>query len=356
MALSILCSIVPFLFYKKGKWRKNSIFILISIICTIIMCTTYQASSGIYITLAIILGLKSQESKLYYALLSKSIISFLAGLIIFKLFILTPVDGYASNNFLEISNFIPGSIKNYQKYFQLFFSDFRWHWIIAICIVVVAFILSTTAVSRKKIMILVLNILSLLGIILLSFGLYPFMEKPIFASRAMYGIFINFAFMSIFAANYKLNYVGKICNLYLAYAIFVCALTYGNTVNIQKSYAIYRMGLVASDLNQIVPAEGNNILIDFDGYIGYAQPVTKICNKYPVISRIVPFFFHDDTSWWGDRYFRYYYGMNNYNYTGHLKEFDKSKMKLVKSTNMHNIYQNGNNVLVLLKKQDATQN
>lgn len=54
MALSILASVMPILFFKYGYAR----YLLAVIIGNLIMCTTYQASSGIFPMLVILLCLK----------------------------------------------------------------------------------------------------------------------------------------------------------------------------------------------------------------------------------------------------------------------------------------------------------
>jgi len=54
MGLSVLASIVPFLFMQN-----NIVFSLSSIISLLIMCMTYQASSGIYIIIVIMLCFKA---------------------------------------------------------------------------------------------------------------------------------------------------------------------------------------------------------------------------------------------------------------------------------------------------------
>lgn len=57
MAFSILVSIIPFIFYKKVLNIKNQIpFIITSIVGTLLMCMSYQASSGIFPLIALFLS------------------------------------------------------------------------------------------------------------------------------------------------------------------------------------------------------------------------------------------------------------------------------------------------------------
>ena len=50
MSLSILVSILPFIF-----WESRKLFSLCSVVCIYLMCNSYQASSGIYIVMTLTL-------------------------------------------------------------------------------------------------------------------------------------------------------------------------------------------------------------------------------------------------------------------------------------------------------------
>lgn len=62
MALSIFASIFPFLVYKNNK-KSKILFSITLIIGTIIMCTTYQAASGIIPLITIFLAYNYWENK-----------------------------------------------------------------------------------------------------------------------------------------------------------------------------------------------------------------------------------------------------------------------------------------------------
>ena len=63
MALSVLFATIPFIFYKKEESNKNALFVIVSIICTFLMASSYQASSGIFPIITIILALKIFSNK-----------------------------------------------------------------------------------------------------------------------------------------------------------------------------------------------------------------------------------------------------------------------------------------------------
>lgn len=120
MSLSILVSIIPFLFI-----RNNRNFIIVSTICLLIMITSYQASSGIYIMLTLFLvfkGILNKNYKKAFYLCISAIISYIICLIIFKS-IHNPILSYAASDVLPINYFIDGVIKNITTYFSLFLED-----------------------------------------------------------------------------------------------------------------------------------------------------------------------------------------------------------------------------------------
>ena len=85
MALSVLFATIPFIFYKKEESNKNTLFVIVSIICTFLMTSSYQASAGIFPIITIILVLKmfsnKEEKKEIFKFIYKSVIGYVLGLI-----------------------------------------------------------------------------------------------------------------------------------------------------------------------------------------------------------------------------------------------------------------------------------
>ena len=110
MALSVLFSIIPFLFYKKDKNNKNKEYIIISIIFTFLMCASYQASSGIYpmivISMALIMFNNMEDKNEILKFIIKSCISYGVGLILFKLTLIGKTY-YLDSGLLSIKDIIP---------------------------------------------------------------------------------------------------------------------------------------------------------------------------------------------------------------------------------------------------------
>lgn len=353
MALSVLCGILPFVFYKVKN--KNYAFIIASFLCTLIICTTYQASTGVFPTTVLLMALlmfnQKQPRKEILKFILISTASYLAGILIFKFFIMTSVDDYVSTNILSLGNLIPGTLANYRHYVATIYHDFRFRWLLVMALIMLTFIITNVFRSKqKKLIASIASVIVLFGALALSFGVYPLLQVPLFDPRAMYGFFTNLALLAIVAVDYRYAYLAKLCATYLAYAFIIFLIAYGNALSMQKQYTERRIELVNNDLNEISAGEEHPIKVDVDGSIGFAQTVWHMSGKYPILTRIVPVLFCDDEDWyWGTIYMYNYYGLNGIESNFGGDEFDKSTMKLVRQTRTHDIYQKGENVLVELK-------
>ena len=135
IALSILFAVFPLLF-RKGK---SIAYIFISMICTIALCTTYQASSGIYPILVILLILKMWNNKESIKRIGKfcldSVAGYGLGLLFFQLVIMVPVDTYVSSSLAVDKLFY-----NLHFYYTLISEDFKPYWIVLVAILMLGFV------------------------------------------------------------------------------------------------------------------------------------------------------------------------------------------------------------------------
>ena len=354
MALSILCAILPFLFYKKEN--KPYGYILAGAISTILVCTTYQSSTGIFPAITVLLALamfnKKEDWKNIMRFVLYSVVAYIAGMLIFRFFIMesTLESGYVNGDLLEIGNLIPGAVGHYLDYAKIFYHDFSAKWLAVLAVIVISFIITNCIKTKRSIFFaLPVSILAVVAVGALSFGAYPFIQQPIFSPRAMYGAFTNLALLAIVAVDFNKAYIPRICSVYIAYAFIVFAMSYGNALNVQKTYVEYRISLVANDLNSIYAENSDDMQLDVDGTVGLAPSVANLANrKYPVIRRLVPVLFGDDNWMWGTAMINYgHYPI--YGTSRRAEEFDASGMELVRRTRMHDIYQDEDKVLVELK-------
>jgi hypothetical protein len=113
MALSVLGAIMPLLYRKRSEIS----YIVVSAIGTIIVCTTYQASSGIYPILVILLMLRmwinqEENNSRIIRFCIQSIIGYGVGMVVFRTFLMTSTDSYVSNSLPGIKSFIPNFVQN----------------------------------------------------------------------------------------------------------------------------------------------------------------------------------------------------------------------------------------------------
>lgn len=353
MALSILFSILPFFCYRTAKHWRNYAFIIASIIGAILMCTTYQSSSGIFPALTIILAFAGFLEKrplidiIRFTVLSA--VAYCCGVLFFQVFIMEPVDGYVSNTIWPLAEIIPGAIDNFKTYKELFFIDMRQRWLIVVAIVLLSFVVTSTIRTKRNRFVTIIATVFVLAIILaLSFGAYPLIVRPLTAPRAMYGIFVNLAFISILTVTYRYSYFSKFCTTYLAYAFLVLTLTYGNALNVQKRYESYHMQLIVNSLNGLSPSKPINVYLE--GTLGYSEKVQHLFSKYPILPRLIPATLSADNQYWGLRQITYEFPLPGVSaaFEGNP---DLNKLSLVKSTRTHDIYQKDGTVVIKLKNK-----
>ena len=295
MALSILVSIVPFVFYKsENKNRIYDILYSISIILgTIIMCTTYQASSGILPLVTIFLAFNLWNNKKFKCairLVSITFLNYLIGLLIFKLFIVVPSNYYAAETMFSISEMIPGFIDNLLKYYNYLVNDFRYIWFIFIGIIMIAFIISKILDSKHNRGIAFLGSLLFVFVsLLVVFGLYPCLEKTIYAPRAMYAVGVLISLYGINITSREGMYLSKFLVFCLVWCFITFSFTYGNCLSNQKDYIEFRVQMVVNELNDLeLMNKDSNKMIKIEGTMGFAPAIENMPDKYKnFVKRII---------------------------------------------------------------------
>ncbi len=352
MALSILASVFPLLFIDKNK----RLFSIITIISAIIMCTTYQASSGIFPILIIFYSFytwcrneKSNKDILKDLLISA--LSFIVGMIIFKVFLMRPIPGdtYVSIKLSNLMSLIPNFFSNLLKYYSLVITDFRKLWLLLLGIIILSFIIVCLFTSQKnKVLTFIITIITLLLSFILSFGVYPLLDKPLFFPRAMYGIGIIIALMCLIIANSSKFNILKLFYCALVWSFISFAFTYGNALAEQKRYTDFRVQLVINDLNNLeIMNNGLVKLVQLEGNIGKSPIIDNMPDKYKMINRLVPSTFGG--SWaWNIQYFYTYFKIPNI-YIDYDKDLKEINLPLLKDTMYHQIFGNDNNILIVLK-------
>lgn len=344
MAISIFSSVLPFVF-KSNKLS----FALTSIIGILITCTSYQASLGVYPMLVVAISYvmytanKKNVIKDIINFISYSTIFYIISLLIFKFFILKPVNSYVTSNISILS--FPD---NFFTYLKLLKDDFPTWFEGLVGIAFISFVVSSFFVIKNKFTNFVLSILVVISFILLSFGLYPFLEKPLFATRAMYGFGVACSLIFILTITNINKFYFKLPFICVAWCLFSFSLLYGNLLYQQKKYTDFRTNIILNELNVLTVKHKINSLT-LVGSIGHAPVLKNALKEYPVLNRLIPVQLQQNWMW-GYYELEYYFKFNNIKFLpiDTLKsEFKNSS--IVKEGYFQDFRTNGERLFIVLK-------
>lgn len=369
MAFSIFASILPTAFRKK-KWYPAVAFLGV-----LGMCCTYQASSGIFPMVVIAYtigciarneGTKKERGSFFLI----SALCWLAALGFYKLVIMNLFyrePSYVSASLPSLPELLPTYLDHMGQYLSLVRSDFRVQWLLFAALIVLFYLLfqigstvkTGTSLSAGQKAGRILLILAGTGLMtVLMFGIYPFLSKPIFACRAMYGFCVLLCLLALgtteslpdrkilVRAGRALAVLSVCC---LSWCFFSFAFTYGNALDQQKSYIETRMQMVTDDLvaNNIIP-EDQEVNLTMEGSLGYSPVVERISEHFPILEgRLVPGMFTDST--WGFGNYMDYYPLPNVRYEG-ADSFPSGDLPLVRDTSLYKVCSDGTSIRVIWKE------
>lgn len=355
MALSILVSIVPFLFIASKK-----AFFFCSVVCLLIMCMTYQAASGIYLLIVTILcfqdwNSREKPNKKIFSFIGTAVLAFCFSMLIFRFFLMKPADYYVSNAMHPVSHIILGAFSNIKEYTMIIHHDFGIIWKTAIAFVLLFFITKSIHVSlQKKLLSFFISILVIGISFVLSFGVYSLLITPLFAPRAMFGFGAFLAILGIYVvSNYKK--IAIVSAIALSWCLFTFAFSYGNALADQARYAEFRISILLYDLSALYP-KVDGLSIQLKNSIDYAPSIKNTAKRNPIIERLVQKRLAEDLCW--DNF--YYLGHFNYGQysmahitantsNDHYIDFDSLNLPVVLDTYYQTIQSDGTRILIVLK-------
>lgn len=353
MALSILASVFPFLFFAKRK-KYNILFFVFTLLGTLIMCLTYQASSGIIPIITLFLSFnywRKKENNEALKILVTSFLGYILGLLIFKFFLMIPYEGYVSNSMFPLKDLFFGAINNLKKYYSYIINDFRNIWLILLSLVLVCFIIRMIKYSKQnKLLTFLLTLILIILSLCLAFGVYPLLKLPLFRGRSMYGIGIPIVLITLNSVGETKNYISKLFVLGLCYCFFVFSFTYGNALTEQKRYIDFRVQNVINGLNDLEIMNRKNLkTVKLIGSVGKSPVIENMPKNYGnIIERLVSQTFGGN-SMWNEYYFKNYFKLKNVsvNYTAKIP---KDKFKVEKDTMFYKIESNSEDFVIIRLK------
>ncbi|MDR3284361.1 MAG: glucosyltransferase domain-containing protein [Treponema sp.] len=310
MALSIVTSIMPFLFIES-----RIIFIASSILGLLVMCMTYQASSGIYILLTIILCFqnwnrkeKSMKDILKFA--GIAMVTFIFTMIFFRVVFMQLYSGYGVSTAMFSHKYILfGILVNIKQYTVQTIHNFNMVWKIGIVLVCIFFVYHAVKTSKQaKFIACIVSIFVIFALYIMSFGVYLVLETPLFAPRAMYGFGVFIAILCICVTT-RAAKISSLSVLALNWCFVVFACIYGNALVDQKRYTDFRAELLLHDLSNLFPdRKKTDMKLQLENDIGYAPIVQKIIKQYPITKELVPIDIDGSIEW------TYYYLLEYFNW------------------------------------------
>ena len=345
MALSVLASIVPFLFM-----RNYVVYSISSIISLLIMNMTYQASSGIYIIIVIMLCFKAWNERkkpngeiIRFAFISA--FSYCTSMFYFRLFLMKSYDGYVSTGIYPFHKLLPGIINNFINYMKLVNEDFGFIWKFLLFVLCLTFIFSSVLITKRNKFTALTGSFSVITVMcFMSFGVFLTLLRPLFQPRAMYGFGVFISCIAVYLSNIPKKII-LIPAVLLCWCFFVFSFTYGNALSEQKRYNNFRTEILLHDLSTLFPDRTEKpLLIRLENSEGFAPSIQNIAIQNPVIHRLVPV--NLAAGWqWSNIILTSYYNFN----LEQDENIEEDGLNEVFNSYYHMIKSDGRKVLVILK-------
>ena len=353
MALSVLASAAPLLLANAAALP----LLLASFAGTMAMCTTYQASAGILPMLAILLAFRRWRQGERWQSILRFVLSAAAGycaaLILFMLLLGHPTAyDYVDTAVPSLGQFFPRLWENLISFFGKVLKQFDKKWLVFSGLVCLGFLwVSVRDTSRNRAVTLLLALAAAAVTLLLSFGVFPILAKPLVAPRSMYGIGACLAFWAVSAAAGKKAIPVKLVCLALSWCFFVFAFTLGNGFSEQKTYTEFRIEEVIDSfkvLDQDLFSGDTPVTLQIKGDIGRPPALRRSVERFPMLDALIPSSFGGWT--WNSVGFMHYYGLPEMTLINYDKNIDlTAHLPLLDETLYHAIYGNGSLLVIELK-------
>ncbi len=342
MALSVLGSVFPVLFWDNDA----VVFSGMAIAGTLIMCTTYQASSGLFPMLIVFYAFFrwSRKEEPVPDIAKKAIIaaaSYVFAMIFYRTVLIRKVPDYASASMVPFTSLFRQIQQGYLEYYTTIRREWSLRWQILAALIIGMFVLTQMLDSRRnKAATLGLTILSAVISSFLAYGVYLVLEVQVFTPRVMYGFGILLAVMALCICSSAgfLSLPGKAAVLLLGWCFISFTFLYGNSLGEQKAFTEARLQPLVEDLNELEQLREDKVVsIQFTGTRVLSPVVQNRMKDYPILYRLIPPTM--GRYMWAQYYMTHYLGFTNLRLERGRK-LKKMKLPLIKETVFYSIYGN----------------
>ncbi len=351
MALSVLVSVVPFLWWEKDEKK----FYISSFLCLLVMTMTYQASAGIFIIETLFLSffswMRGGNGKNIFLWILRAAMIYVVALLLFKVFIMRPPsEDYMSVDAVPLLA-MPATIwQNVSAYFTATWQDLNPVTRLFSAMSLLFWLLHVRRTTQRNRLLTLLAALVCLGATaVLVYGPYLVFSKPFPFARGSLGLGVWFGFLLISLVSMAgKKGPARWLVLLMAWQLITGAAAYGNALAEQKRYTDFRVQMVVQDLNTLQLTEDNDIHYYILGDIGKAPLVRNTEEEYPAVKRLLyPTFSSKDV--WTFFYFYFYHDLAIHA-DGTKDPNDYTHLPLAVENRYHRIQTDGKDVLISLKE------
>lgn len=355
MVLSVLFSVLPFLFFDR-----RGLFSVVSIFSVFMMCNTYQSSSGIYIVMVLAISLRYVISGFKFQNIMRnaivSAISYSFGILLYYLqlkflpgtFSSTSVEGLGVSSLTDLPYAV---IHNFSEYITMFQEKSSFIWIFLSQIILISFVIFFFLISKSSFFVNIVSIISyyVFGIILCS-GVYIFYSDNILNRTPRYGyglpifITITLVMLTTRVDFIWLNRYTKLVTFISFFYLFSFPFTLSTALSYQKDSFEIQSSVLYSDLNPLITS--NRSVIHVNKLFKNSVVRDSSSQNYPILVYLVPG--NDLVSWTNLLWFKNLINLGDNIVIDSYNPVDKDlgTLHLEKETYSYKIYTNEKEIFV----------
>ena len=344
MSLSILVSILPFIF-----WESRKLFSICSVVCIYLMCNSYQASSGIYIlmTLTLLFLEVVYSGKLNIKSLVCSILSYVGGMVLYKIQITIKPPIFADQGSIPSLLHLPSiMLANAKGYLKNIYLQSTKVWILLFLVILILLVFNIISSSKQK------KIVSLaFTFAWLAYGSYLILSEQFYLLRPRYeyglGVFSSIVLvvsLGITNRNKIINVLKSVFSSLLVFYFLAFSFIYVSNLKQQNNTFEVQSAMLGNSLNKYLNDKNN--VVNINRFVANSPIYENAISVYPMISSLImP---NTNVSWDMTMRFNAITKLNV-----DFKPFDattvNSEYKQLETTKMYDVYTKDNELFVVMK-------
>ena len=282
-----------------------------------------------------------------------SALSYCLALIIFRIWCV-PGDG---STYTYVNYTISPSLffTNLRTYFSVVRTDFKSWWLMLIALIAASFVYvaARDTVIKSRILSFLLAGVTLLFMLLASFGVYSLFATPLVTPRSMYGFGAFIAFTGVYAVGAKRIYPAKLACFLLSWTFFIFAFIYGNALAENQRYLEFRIEAAMRDMSEteaclVLEQNGEMPRVQYCGSIGLSPTISRNSGSYNLLTHLVPNIVSNGWSH-GKVYVQWYFGLAGYITVDYADDFQDLDLPVLKDTFYHTIRGDNEHILIEFK-------